>query len=118
MKGLVLHEGLLDLLDCIEGRGFSLQMDAGPVDRQFSYFQRYAWRHMFHQFCKAGKDVVARAVDNREAFLQLRNSIPGLVQFLTRAAAWTECLLVLRLEPALEVLDRRFLEHYAYGKIH
>ena len=54
MKGLVRREGLLDLLDRIEGCGFSLQMDGVPVDREFSYFQWYAWRHMFHQFCKAG----------------------------------------------------------------
>ncbi len=118
MKCLGCHEGLLDLLDRIEGRGFPLQMDAGSVDRQFSYFQRCARWDMFHQFCKAGKDVVACAVDNRETFLHLRNSIAGLVQLLTRAGAWTECLLVLCLEPSLEVLDRRILEHHAYGEIH
>src|SRR6476620_10092133 len=71
LKGLVRLERLLDFLDRIEGRGLSLKMDTGPVDRQFPHFQRHARRHMFHQFCKAGKDVVAPAVHNRETFLHL-----------------------------------------------
>ena len=117
LKGLVRLEGLLDFLDRVERRGFSLQMDAGPVDRQFPYFQRHARRHMFHQIRKAGKNVVASAVDNREIFFQLRHPVTRLVQFLTRTGARTECLLVLRLEAALELLDRRIFEEDACREI-
>jgi hypothetical protein len=73
---------------------------------------------MVHQLRKAGKDIVAFAVDKREAFLQLRDSIAGLVDLLTGAGARTECLFVLGLNSLLEILDGRILEDKAYGEIY
>ncbi len=117
MESLVRHEGLLNLLNRIERCGFCLQMDARPVDRQFPYLQRDALGHMFHEFCQAGQNVIARTVDDRETFFQLRHSITRLVQFITRVYAGTKCLLILRLESAREVFDRRIFEGDAYGEI-
>ena len=72
---------------------------------------------MLHQFRKAGKDIVASAVDKRETFLQFRDSIASLIDFLARTDAWTERLFVLGLDPLLEILDGRILEDKAYGQI-
>ena len=47
-------------------------------------FNGTPWRHMFHEFCQAGQNVIARTVDDRETFFQLRHSITRLVQFITR----------------------------------